>query len=169
MGIKSTSRHRVRPARLSDLDALLEIEESAFAGDRFSRARYRYLLTRANASSVVATEAGEVAGVMVMLWRRNSQRGHLYTIAVHPKFHGKGYGRILMEECIRLSRAKGCDRIVLEVRADNRGAINLYRKFGFEVTETLPNYYEDGGDGYRMVRELSRDTKHPSHIKRRTR
>lgn len=50
-----------------------------------------------------------------------------------------------MEECIRLSRAKGCDRIVLEVRADNRGAINLYRKFGFEVTETLPNYYEDGG------------------------
>jgi ribosomal protein S18 acetylase RimI-like enzyme len=36
------------------------------------------------------------------------------------------------------------DKIVLEVRASNTRAINLYRKNNFEVVSCLENHYKNG-------------------------
>ncbi len=40
----------------------------------------------------------------------------------------------------------------LEVRCDNIKAINLYKKFGFEIVTIRKNYYQDI-DGYLMYRK----------------
>ena len=40
----------------------------------------------------------------------------------------------------------------LEVRCDNMSAINLYKKFGFEIVTVRKNYYQDI-DGYLMYRK----------------
>ena len=38
----------------------------------------------------------------------------------------------------------------LEVRSVNTGAQDLYQKLGFAVTQRLPRYYSNGGDGLMM-------------------
>lgn len=43
------------------------------------------------------------------------------------------------------------DNITLEVKVDNEKAINLYKKHGFKIINTRPNYY-NGVDGYLMER-----------------
>jgi len=40
--------------------------------------------------------------------------------------------------------------VFLEVRVSNEVALRLYKAAGFEVVETLKNYYSDGEDGYRL-------------------
>ncbi len=40
----------------------------------------------------------------------------------------------------------------LEVRVDNKEAINLYKKFNFEIATIRKNYYKDI-DGYLMIRK----------------
>ena len=52
----------IRHATLRDLDGLVELERRSFDADLISRRSFRHLLTRANASLVVADEDGALAG-----------------------------------------------------------------------------------------------------------
>jgi len=145
----------LRQASIDDLEDLLRLEERAFISDRFSRAQYRYLLLRANATSLVVTIGDELVGTAIMLWRAGSKRGHLYTIAVDPALHGQGIGKKLLLACEDEAHRRNCDRIVLEVRQDNAAAIALYQKHGYIVVGVIEHYYEDGGDGFKMAKLLS--------------
>lgn len=49
----------------------------------------------------------------------------------------------------------GYSIIQLEVRTSNLLAKRFYEKRGFRVTERLCGFYNDGGDGYRMVMFVS--------------
>jgi ribosomal protein S18 acetylase RimI-like enzyme len=42
----------------------------------------------------------------------------------------------------------------LEVRSVNVGAQQLYLNLGYTVTQRLPRYYSNGGDGLLMVKSL---------------
>ena len=60
----------VRSAGPEDLDSLLRIEEVCFSCDRISRRQFRYLLSRGNATVLIADQAGEpvAAAVVLMSW-----------------------------------------------------------------------------------------------------
>lgn len=56
----------------------------------------------------------------------------LGNIATHPGFRGKGYGKMIVSYlCSNL--IKKVKHIGLSVKQDNIGAINLYKKLGFEI------------------------------------
>ncbi len=61
--------------------------------------------------------------------------------------------------CRRLlaeARRRGASEVLLEVRADNPGAQQLYRSLGFERIATRPHYYQpDDVDALIMRLELS--------------
>ena len=62
------------------------------------------------------------------------------TIAVVPEYEGKGIGSALLTELIAEGRRRGAADVLLEVRADNPRAQQLYLRFGFEqihVRQTL--------------------------------
>ena len=65
----------------------------------------------------------------------------LLTITVAPNYEGCGYGRVLLSELIREARARGAERLFLEVRESNRRAIHLYESAGFTMSGMRKNYY----------------------------
>jgi len=65
-----------------------------------------------------------------------------------------GYGKVLLEFIISYLINKKCDNITLEVRVTNNKAINLYKKFGFEIASVRNNYYENGEAAYMMIKGL---------------
>jgi ribosomal-protein-alanine N-acetyltransferase len=71
--------------------------------------------------------------------------------AVDPRWRNRSIGRILMEEFLRRSRARGLARVTLEVRVGNQTALRFYTRFGFSVTDLLRGYYSDGESGYQMT------------------
>ena len=54
-------------------------------------------------------------------------------MALLPEFRGQGLGERLMREALDAARVFGLHRVELTVREDNKNAIALYRKIGFEV------------------------------------
>jgi hypothetical protein len=92
-----------------------------------------------------------------MAWRQNTAVGRLYSIVVDPACQGQGLGSLLLQACETAAMQRGCDRMSLEVRADNRRAIAMYERRGYRVQRALPGYYEDGAAGVRMVKRLCRD------------
>lgn len=152
--MKKNKDIRVRLARQSDLDELVWLENAAFLTDRFHEDQIDYLLTRAHGTILVLEESGVVVGAAYLLWRRTVPSGRLYNLAVHPEHQGKGYGAILMQESELESARRGCESLLLEVRADNTPAIEFYKRHGYTITATLPDYYDDHTSAFKMIRAL---------------
>jgi ribosomal-protein-alanine N-acetyltransferase len=84
-----------------------------------------------------------------------SKKGHIVSVAVLEQHRGKGLGRVLVEEGMKASQAKGCKEVFLEVRVTNSVAIHLYERLGFKSVQRLYRYYRDGEDAYLMAKVLN--------------
>jgi ribosomal protein S18 acetylase RimI-like enzyme len=56
---------------------------------------------------------------------------NIHDLSVIPGYRGQGVGRRLLERVEARARELGCAKLTLEVSADNVGAQELYRRFGF--------------------------------------
>jgi ribosomal-protein-alanine N-acetyltransferase len=77
------------------------------------------------------------------------------TIAVVPEYEGRGIGTTLLTRLIEEARRRYAADLLLEVRADNPRAQQLYLRFGFEQIHVRPRYYRDGVDALIMRLQLT--------------
>jgi ribosomal-protein-alanine N-acetyltransferase len=145
----------LRPAQEHDLDALVRLEQEAFASDQMERRAFRYALRSPTISMLVAANESGLLGYIHVQRRRNSRIAHLTSVAVSRDATGKGLGRRLLEAAERDAQNHGCDRMRLEVRADNKLARGLYEGLGYRLFTTVADYYEDGEEALRFEKALA--------------
>lgn len=63
--------------------------------------------------------------------------GAIQNVGVLPEFRGRGLGRALMLRALAGFAACGAKRASLEVTAQNRPAMRMYRELGFRCTKTV--------------------------------
>jgi len=144
----------IRPATLADLDALVDLEKACFANDRFSRRSFRYLLSKAHASTLVAETGQDIIGYVMLLYHQGTSLARLYSLAVAAQARGQGLGRRLLEAAEEQALEQGCAYLRLEVRADNAAAQKLYASMAYQPLQVLRHYYEDAADGLRFEKRL---------------
>lgn len=141
---------RIRAARDDDLPALLRIE-AEFPGDRLSRRQFLYHLYSPRARVRVVEDG---SGYALLLLRRGTRVARLYSIGVRASARGRGIGAALLGDVESTARDAGADRLRLEVRADNGGAIAFYLAHGYRQFGRHAGYYDDGADALRMEKPL---------------
>lgn len=57
----------------------------------------------------------------------------VFGIGIEEVLHGRGWGRRLMGAVFKKARERGVKHMTLTVLKHNRGALSLYRSFGFKV------------------------------------
>lgn len=81
----------------------------------------------------------------------------LQSLAVERASRGKGIGSALLEALVEWAAESGFRTLHLEVRAGNRPALGLYRRFGFAQAGIRPGYYQDNGeDALLLTRDIGR-------------
>lgn len=75
-------------------------------------------------------------------------------IAVLKTRRGEGLGGKLFDALLSEMKARGAERVFLEVRTSNAPAIGLYEKRGFYTLRERKHYYADGEDALEMKKEL---------------
>ena len=134
----------IRPADLSDAEAILALERASFAVPWSESSIRRDLESNPAAHYLVAVEEGNVVGYIGM-WAILDE-AQVMDIAVAPAARRRGIGRELVARLIEEARELGLDRILLEVREKNTGAIALYAAMGFESDGLRRGYYLDDRD-----------------------
>ena len=76
----------------------------------------------------------------------------IVNIAVSPEYQNQDIGSILIDYMIT-DATPSLKLITLEVAVDNEKAINLYKKFGFEIINIRKDYYYKK-DAYLMGRKF---------------
>ncbi len=79
------------------------------------------------------------------LWRV-AEEAHITLLVVHPQYQGQGLGKYLLWGLLQEAVHRRAEWAVLEVRASNYPALQLYRYFGFETIGERKNYYQDTGE-----------------------
>jgi ribosomal protein S18 acetylase RimI-like enzyme len=144
----------IREAEYSDIDALVSMENRSFTGDRLSRRSLAYLLKKGNATTLLDECDGTIRGYALVLYNKGTSLARLYSIVVDPDFRGLGFGLKLLEAAEHDALENECVIMRLEVRQDNEAAIGLYRKHGYRVFDTVPDYYEDHASAIRLEKSL---------------
>ncbi|NHC24728.1 GNAT family N-acetyltransferase [Nocardioides sp. IC4_145] len=147
----------VRAATPADLDAVAALEEECLGADAWSR------------GLVEAGLAGEVPTVVYLVAEADGPDspvvGHavasivadvaeLQRIAVTPTARRGGHATALLDEVVARSRAGGAERLLLEVREDNAGALAFYAARGFVEVDRRRRYYRDGATAVVLRRGL---------------
>jgi ribosomal-protein-alanine N-acetyltransferase len=132
------------------LPTVFEMEKQIFQGEEWSLDQFKSELHFVPETRMywVAKIDGRVigyAGVMVI-----DDVADIGTIAVIPEFRGIGVGSKFMQMIFAEARSRGANRIMLEVRVNNQHAIEVYKKYGFQILIERPNYYGPGKDAYTM-------------------
>ena len=77
---------------------------------------------------------GEVAGTGALI-KTGASSFELVKMAVSRKFQGQGVGSALLDYILNWARKQGASELTLETNTQLKGALKLYRKFGFQKEE----------------------------------
>ena len=144
-----TDSPTIRPAQLTDQDAILELLPQLADFDVPEKRNPRHLW-EGDAALVQKLLAGEptdsfcdvavsddvVQAVILVTMREeimsHAPSAHLEAIVVHPDARGLGLGQRMLAHCEERVRALGAKSLSLHVFANNQRARGLYRANGFD-------------------------------------
>jgi [ribosomal protein S18]-alanine N-acetyltransferase len=110
---------------------------------------------------VARTSHGSEPLGFVLAWSA-ADEVHLIDLAVAPEARRRGLGRALLTALIGEARARDARLVLLEVRASNAPALELYRSAGFFEHGVRRAYYSDNGeDAVEMRLTLTPETPIP--------
>ena len=145
----------IRRANLSDLDAVVALENEAFSSDRISRRGFRRFIGSGSTRLLVAElSSGVIGGYVLLQLPRHSHRARIYSVAVSAASRGMGVGTHLLLSAEETARHSHRTVMTLEVRVAATRTRELYDRLGYSGSLVLPGYYEDGGDGLRLQKDL---------------
>jgi [ribosomal protein S18]-alanine N-acetyltransferase len=151
----------LRRMRWWDVEAAVELERDLFPDDAWSVETFWAELARNDTRSYwVLEEAGTVLGYAGLL--AVGAQADVQTMAVRRDAWGRGFGRRLLGALLEDAERRGAGQVLLEVRADNPRAEDLYARAGFERIAVRRNYYERAGvDAVVMRRRAPRPEGRP--------
>ncbi len=142
--------HCIRKMTAKDIDSVFAVLnlnlDNYFAPDVIAFFLAQWPEGQFVAESVTGGIVGALCGA-----RLDNGRASVSLLAVDFRSRGVGVGTSLLTALRRACVIEGISTIQLEVRTTNKFAIEFYTHHGFSVFESLPGFYNDGGDGYRMV------------------
>jgi len=129
----------IEPATSSDVGDLARLHAAGFYRG-WPREDFSQFLADRDVLSFVACDAKRrIAGFALV--RLAGDEAELITIAVDPKWRGKGVGGALLRAGLEALLMTAARTIFLEVAEDNPAAIALYRRHGFEAVGRRAAYY----------------------------
>jgi len=138
---------KVRTAAFGDLDRLLELyrflegpySEAEELGGEAAERRFAEILADPNQTVLVAEAEGEVVGTLVVAILPNLAHGGapfavVENVVTDTSWRGRGVGRALIGEAVRLARDAGAYKLALCTNLVREEAHGFYRSVGMRET-----------------------------------
>ena len=147
-------RFDLRPIGVADIAELHRIDMICFPPERaYSEEYFLLLFLYHDAFGWALEDEGNIAAFILCTY--TPPEGYVSTIDVHPDYRRLGLASRMLAIAEDAVREMGAARIILQVEVNNEPAKTLYRKLGYRIVRHLPEYYEDGCDGYLMRKEFA--------------
>ena len=144
------ARTDVRPFERRNLARVVEIERQSFGKDAWPGEAFVQYWSESPELFLIARQGRRIAGYSIT--RVDWRGAELESIAVDPRYRGRGVARALLDATVaRLDRAHS---LRLMVSTANAGALRFYGQYGFVRKRLVKRYYGAGRDAWRMLPAL---------------
>ena len=136
----TTRRTSISFNKLSSIEipSVLSIEEQN-SDYPWSQLQFTTSIENSNNLCYCLSLNGKTIGYLITMLAGDT--ADILNIGVDPDFKRQGYGSGLINHLIEELRKRNICKILLEVRAGNKSAIQFYKKQGFEEISVRKNYY----------------------------
>ena len=145
-GFSGMNQLVIRDAVPEDMEVILTVERDAYR-DPWGEESFRLLMGIPKGLAVVAAFRFPVA---YAFGRVTMDEGELLNLAVARQFRKRNVGRLVLHEFLLRCWHYSAEKVFLEVRVGNSGAVQLYRSAGFSIVGRRKQYYQDGEDAFIM-------------------
>ncbi|MBE7517053.1 MAG: ribosomal protein S18-alanine N-acetyltransferase [Chloracidobacterium sp.] len=151
-----TAEYSIRPLTPDDLAEVLTLNIRCFRnGDNYTKHTFEFLLSDARTLGYkMVADGSEMVGFAFIMENPNGA-AHLTTIGVSPEHRRRGIAARMLQHVEMKARSRGLYTVVLEVRAGNLAAQDLYRRAGYSIVQRISKYYFNGEDGFLMMKGLN--------------
>lgn len=131
-----------RQAKLEDNDCYAAIINQTF-GDSLGSGILEELLQDPSVQVFILEKDGQAIGSTTIQLKTNLSLGYIYDVAILKPYRGQGFGTYMLNQSIKVLDSQQLDTATLVVTGQNKGALALYKKLGFEekdvdILGTLP-------------------------------
>lgn len=126
-----------RPAKISDLPAVIALASTAYPAGYLSEAEWAAVLSEVT----IAEQGGASAG---LLWLR-AQTGRIKLLAVDPRMRRQGVGRGLVLKALESAHHLGLVHLEAKVRQENESMLALLRQAGFQRFQSVSSWVKRPG------------------------
>ena len=134
----SASTKLCQDVHLTDLEKMAEIESQLFGDPWTPTMLYAEFANKSILSRKLVIDENIMGYHFTLLIPPEAE---LHNIAVRQASQGNGFGRILLEDSLELSRSAECQTVFLEVRESNVAARSLYESMHFKIVGKRERYY----------------------------
>jgi len=147
--------YAVRPLAERHLDQVLRLNMRCFKnGENYTKHTFAYLLNEPNALSYqIVTSDNQMVGFICVLMGDDGA-AHITTIGIAPEHRRRKLAERLLSHVENALKIRNIGAVVLEVRVGNTAAHNLYKMSGYSVVQRMTRYYNNGEDGFLMMKSL---------------
>ncbi|MCB0204898.1 MAG: GNAT family N-acetyltransferase [Anaerolineae bacterium] len=131
LALKAVADVRVRPVTAHDLGQLGALDKAAFAPPfQLESGELIELLVTSGHFAVAEVDgidglAGYVAADVT------GDEGHIMRLAAHPALHGRGIGRMLLNDALAYCQKSDARLVSINTQDSNQASLRLYEGFGF--------------------------------------
>jgi [ribosomal protein S18]-alanine N-acetyltransferase len=140
--MKMKQQLRIRTLQLRDLPAIERIERDSYATP-WSRSMFAGELSKPSSVCLAAVDGETRKLIGYLIVSRYVDAWHVMNIAVDPARRRSGAATMMLQRLFELTAGDGRRGYTLEVRVSNDGAIDLYRRLGFQARGIRRGYYTD--------------------------
>uniref|UniRef100_A0A5B7BVY7 N-acetyltransferase domain-containing protein n=1 Tax=Davidia involucrata TaxID=16924 RepID=A0A5B7BVY7_DAVIN len=131
------------------IEGIVRLEKKIFPKHESLARSFDDELKKKNTGLLYSEVDGEVAGYVMYSWP-SSLCASITKLAVKENYRRQGHGDALLKAAIQKCRTRNVHRISLHVDPLRTPAMNLYKKFGFQVDNLIEGYYSSDRNAYRM-------------------
>ena len=143
---------KIRQFQTTDMFAVIKLASETLT-ERYNPSLFNHIYETNPNEFFVAENAHKIIGFIVGI-KINPTMAKILMLSVSKLYQNKKIGTELLMYFIEKLSKENIKIIELEVRTDNKKAINFYKKNGFKIKEKVKEFYQNGADAFTMLKQI---------------
>ena len=121
--------------------------------ERYNPSLFNYFYETFPTGFIVADMAHKIIGFLIGV-KITSEKAKILMLSVSENYRKQNIGSKLLTRFMEEMEIEKVRNLELEVRTDNKKAIEFYTKHGFNIKQKINDFYQNGESAYTMVKNI---------------
>ena len=121
--------------------------------ERYNPSLFNYFYETFPTGFIVAEMAHKIIGFLIGV-KINPEKAKILMLSVSESYRKQNIGSKLLARFIEEMEIEKVKYLELEVRTDNKKAIEFYKKHSFNIKQKLNDFYQNGESAYTMEKNI---------------